>query len=246
MRLFCFPYAGGTAAVYNHWAAEFPDTVGVCAVELPGRRLRRRELPARRMKPLVEAVADGLRPYTDLPFAFFGHSMGALLAFEVARALHHSGRPGPRAVFLSAAAAPHLPRGGPRLSQLPDDAFLEEVRAYGGTPEALLAEPEVMRLFLPTLRSDFELFETYVYEHRPGPALACPVHLYGGDRDERVSPDRVAAWRDLVPEVAGVRTFPGGHFFLHEARHLLTEAIGAELAALLSSAGRPAAARVLP
>ncbi|WP_165953703.1 thioesterase domain-containing protein [Streptomyces sp. 8K308] len=245
MRLFCFPYAGGSATAFSAWPADLPEWITVSAVELPGRRLRRKEPPARRMAPLVTAVIDGLGAELRPPYAFFGHSLGALVAFEVARELHHTGRPGPTALFLSGAGAPHLPRTGARTSQLPDDAFLAEVRAYGGTHEALLADPEILRLFLPTLRADFELFETYVYEHRPGPALDCPVHLFAGERDERVDQARVAAWRDLVPTVASARVLPGGHFFPHDSRARLTAAIAAELAALLPP-GRPSAAPVTP
>ncbi|TDC72673.1 thioesterase II family protein [Streptomyces hainanensis] len=232
-RLFCFPYAGGTAAAYRGWQEDLPGEVEVCAVEPPGRRVRHREPAIRRMPELVDAAVAGLAPLLDRPFALFGHSLGALVAYEVARALPAAGLPTPDALFLSGAAAPHLPRPGRRLSGLPDAEFLAELRDYGGTPTALLADPELIGLFLPTLRADFEVFETYA--HQPGHVPACPTHLYGGQRDHRVIATQLRAWRALSPSVAGVRMFPGGHFYLHEDRTAVTDAVAGDLAGLASA-----------
>ncbi|HZI10884.1 MAG TPA: alpha/beta fold hydrolase [Myxococcus sp.] len=233
LRLFCFPYAGGASSIYGRWQGDFPEDIEVCAVELPGRRARGREPFIRRAAPLVEAAAQGLAPYLDLPFAFFGHSMGALLAFELALHLRRTGGPEPRALFLSAAAAPHLPKTRTPLWNLPDDAFLAGIRGYGGTPDEVFAEPGFLALFLPILRADFEVFDTYEYED-DGP-LDCPVHVYGGRDDERVTPGQLRAWGEVARGLESVELFPGGHFYLNEQRPALTGAIARELAGLRPS-----------
>ena len=236
MRLFCLPYAGGGSSIYSHWQADFPEDIEVCAVELPGRRARLREPLIRRAAPLVEALSQGLAPYFDVPFVFFGHSLGALLAFELAQHLRRAGRPGPRALFLSSTAAPHLPKSRRPLWNLSDAEFLTEIRAYGGTPEELFSAPNLRALFLPVLRADFEVFDTYVYED-DGP-LGCPLHVYGGRDDALATPGQLRAWGELAPGLESVELFPGGHFYLHEQRPALTAAIARELAGLVPGHSR--------
>jgi medium-chain acyl-[acyl-carrier-protein] hydrolase len=227
LRLFCIPFAGGGSSFYSPWQAAFPDEIEVCALELPGRRRRVSEPPFRRAGPLVAAMADGLAPYLGLPFALFGHSMGGLLAFELARTLHRTSGLAPRALFLSAVGAPHLRRTRRPLWNLPDADFLEEVRAYGGIPEEALAEPGLMEMFLPALRADFEIFDTYELEG--GEPVDCPVYLYGGEQDPFVAPACLAAWIDVVPNVVSAKFFSGGHFYLSDHREALTEAIARAL-----------------
>ncbi|MCP3137812.1 thioesterase II family protein [Pyxidicoccus xibeiensis] len=231
LRLFCLPYAGGGSSIYSRWQGDFPEDIEVCAVELPGRRARLREPPIRRAAALVEAIAEGVAPFLDLPFVFFGHSMGALLAFELARHLRRVGRQGPCALFVSAAAAPHLPRSRKLLWRLGDAEFLSEIRGYGGTPEEVFSEPDLRALFLPVLRADFEVFDTYEFED-DGP-LACPLHVYGGRDDERATPGQLRAWGELASHLESVELFPGGHFYLHEQRPALTAAVARELAAFV-------------
>ncbi|GIJ26726.1 thioesterase [Micromonospora qiuiae] len=228
MRLFCLPHAGGTAAAYGSWHGEFPEEIEVCAVELPGRRARLREPLIRRVKPLVAAIASGLKPHLDLPYAFFGHSYGALLAFELHHHLLGEGHgSGPRALFLSGASAPHMPRANPPLSHLDDEAFVQELLGYGGIPDTLVGESAVMQMFVPVLRADIEAFEHYVPS--PRDLIDCPVYLYGGDRDHLAAPAQVAAWRELVAGPAPLELFPGGHFYLQEHRALLTASIARRL-----------------
>jgi medium-chain acyl-[acyl-carrier-protein] hydrolase len=233
-RLFCFPYAGGSAAVYRGWQEQFPEQIQVCAVEPPGRRHRLSEEPLRRLPDLADAVVAGLAAESDLPFAFFGHSLGALVAFEVARRLSRGGRPGPRALFLSGAAAPQLPRRRRPLRNLPPAELISEVRTYGGTPPDILDDPAFLEIFLPVIRADFEMFETYAFEGGTRPD--CPAFLYGGEDDERVSAARLWAWRD-VADVDAVEMFPGGHFYLREQYRPLTASIGRVLSGLLCPAG---------
>jgi surfactin synthase thioesterase subunit len=232
-RLFCFPYAGGTAAAYHAWQGDFSDGVQVCAIEPPGRRHRMRERPCERLVDLADAVIDGIAGDLDLPFAFFGHSLGALVAFETARRLQLGGAAQPVVLFLSAAAAPHLPRTVRRVWDLPNQEFLSELEAYDGTPPAILDDPALAEVFLPILRADFRLFETY--SCRPPTRLDRPVRLYGGTRDPRVSPARLCAWRELAP-VESVELFDGGHFYLRSSRPALTASIGRRLLGATSNA----------
>lgn len=157
--------------------------------------------------------------------------MGAVLAFELALHLRRAGRPGPRALFLSAAPAPHLPKSRRPLWNMSDDDFLTAIRGYGGTPEEVFSEPELRALFLPVLRADFEVFDTYTYED-DGP-LECPVHVYGGRDDERATPGQLRAWGEVASRLESVELFPGGHFYLHEQRAALTATVARELAALV-------------
>lgn len=233
MRLFCLPYAGGGANVYAGWAREFPEELEVCLVEPPGRRGRLREPAFTRVGPLVDALDAALQPYLDLPYAFFGHSFGALLAYE----LHH--RLDPAALFLSGAAAPHLPRAGGSITGLPDRAFLDQVRGYGGIPDAVFADESMMAAFLPALRADFEAFEAY-RPAAPEP-VRCPLFLLGGAEDHVAPPAQVDAWRRLAAGPVQSRFFAGGHFYLNEQRRPLTAHVARHLGAQLYR--RPAPAR---
>ena len=156
LRLFCFPYAGGGAAAYRPWSNELPSQIDVCAVQLPGRETRLREAPFTRIGPLVETLERALRPYCDLPAAYFGHSMGALIAFELARQQRRLGRPGPVRLFVSGHHGPQLPDPHKPLHRLPKDEFVAELRRLNGTPEVVLQNAEIMELLLPYLRADLE------------------------------------------------------------------------------------------
>jgi surfactin synthase thioesterase subunit len=231
-RLFCFPHAGGGAMAYNPWRAAFGSELEVCAVELPGRGTRRREPLERDGRSLAAALRREWAGWLDEPFALFGHSMGALLAFEVAQQLTAAGGPVPLALFLSGAAAPHLPRTP--ITALPDAAFLAQVRDFGGMPDDLFEEPSLMAHYTPILRADFAVLEGYRLRRAPLPD--CPVHLFGGDRDHRITPSLVAAWRDVLP-VATTTFLPGGHFYLIDQ----LAALAAAIREVLVPAGRAAA-----
>jgi medium-chain acyl-[acyl-carrier-protein] hydrolase len=216
LRLFCFPYAGAGTSAFRGWHEALPPDVEVCSLQLPGRGSRLGEPAFRRMTPLVEALAEGVRAALGTPIAFFGHSMGALVAFELAREMRRRGWPAPRHLFVSGLAAPHLPDPAPtRLHRLTDGELVAELRRLGGTPPAVLESPEILELTLPTLRADFELLETYRYE--PEPPLDCDLTALGGQDDRFVTPGGLAAW---AAETSGRFTrvvFPGNHFFLHSA-----------------------------
>ncbi len=230
IRLFCFPYAGGGASIYHAWAQSLPPQVEVCPVQLPGRENRIREEPFRRMEALVEALAAGLAPLLDRPFAFFGHSMGSLIAFELARGLRREGRPGPVHLFVSGHRAPQLPPQDEPIHPLPDREFLDKVFQLNGTPEEVRTNPELRALFLPILRADFELCETYRY--RAEPPLPCPLSAFGGLGDSHAPREELQAWQAQSQGRFVLRMLPGDHFFLTSAGPLLLKILGQELYAI--------------
>jgi medium-chain acyl-[acyl-carrier-protein] hydrolase len=217
LRLICFPHAGGGAAAYREWGASFPASVEVCAIQPPGRASRLREPPMTRLTELVDAAREAVRPLLDLPLALFGHSMGALTAFEVARLLERNEGVSPVHLFVSGRRAPHLPTTESPVSHLPNDLFIAEMRRrYGGIPDTLLREKELMDLFLPGLRADTGALEDYRFE--AGDPLRCPIDAYGGRTDGSVTEEGLAAWTDHTSDSFRMRFFPGGHFFINEAR----------------------------
>src|SRR5205085_8881948 len=231
LRLFCFPYAGGGAATYHAWPGELPTEVEVCAVQLPGRASRSRESPYDRLKQLVEALAPAVLPYLDRPYAFFGHSMGALIAFELTRRLRREADTSPAHLFVSGRRAPQLPRTNPPIHDLPEAEFVQALRRLNGTPDEVLAHPELMELMLPLLRADFAAVGTY--EYTPEPALACPITAYGGLQDHEVSRAQLEAWRTQTTGGFTLRMLPGDHFYLQTGRALLLRSLFRELHELL-------------
>ena len=213
MRLLCFPYAGRGAATFWSWCRVAPETVEVCPVQLPGRDARHDERPYSAVEPLVEALCDGLAPWLEQPFALFGSSMGALIAFEFARALSRRSLPRPAHVFLAARRGPGRPAPRKPIRHLPDDEFLEEVGTCAGTPPEILADRAVMQFYLPLLRADFALCERYTY--RSGPPLQSPVTVLGGRMDPDVSLRDLVAWRAATRASFNLWLFSGDHFFVH-------------------------------
>ncbi len=236
MRLFCFPYAGGGAAIYRGWADELPAEIEVCPVQLPGREARLTESAYTHMQPLVEALADALAPQMqEKPFAFFGHSMGAAVAFELCHYLRQTGRQVPIHLLLSARRAPQRPprKEDKEIYSLPDEEFMQELRELDGTPEQVLEHPELMQLMLPLLRADFELNDTYELDLER-PLLETPIGAYGGLEDKEVDRDDLQAWSELSKGSFKLRMFPGNHFFLNDLRTQLVRAVAGDLIRLLN------------
>jgi medium-chain acyl-[acyl-carrier-protein] hydrolase len=225
-RLFCFPYAGGSAAIYRRWGNGPLADCEVCPVQIPGRERRIAERPIDRMTRLAGAVAAALP--LDKPFALFGHSMGALLAFETTRQLRRLGAPAPFHLFVSGAPAPQLCPNRPQRHRLGHEQFQAEVRKLGGTPEEVFADPELLDLVLPTLRADFAAIDTYIY--RDEAAFACPITALAGDRDREVDHFEVMEWRAQTQARFHFHLFAGDHFFITESsdsvRSLVAAALG--------------------
>ncbi|HEU5378345.1 MAG TPA: alpha/beta fold hydrolase [Ktedonobacteraceae bacterium] len=235
IRLFCFPYAGGTASMFYDWVANLPAGVEVCIIQLPGRENRFMEPPFDRLIPLVEALADNIQPYLDLPCVFFGHSMGGLICFELARYLWRNYKIKVAHLFVSGQSAPQLPDPYPAVHQLTDAELLEELRNFKGTPEMVLQNTELMELLLPTLRADFAISETYHYTF--GEPLETSISVFGGLQDEKLTQENLSAWCSQTRGSFKLQMFPGDHFFLHDARESLLQTISSELLNLLNSKG---------
>lgn len=222
MRVFCLPHAGGSAAIFARWPARLPEAIDLWAVELPGRGRRLLEAPLNRLPTLVGALADAITPHVEKPFALFGHSMGALVAFELARELRRRALPAPCRLIVAAFPAPHLLRESRRRQELPDDELLGELKRLGGTPEEALRDPELMALYLPVIRADLALCESY--RHSWEPPLACAVTALGGTLDELVGEEMLAAWRLHTSDDFRCHQLPGeGHFFVETASSSLIE-----------------------
>lgn len=226
LRLFCFPYAGAGASVFRSWAKQLP-TVEVFSIQPPGRETRLREPCFTRLDSLIQALLPDLLPYLDSPFAFFGHSMGALIGFELARQLQRSRYQTPIHLFVSGRRAPQLPPLEPPLHQLPNTEFLQSLQSYNGTPASVLQNSDLMDLFLPILKADFALIETYQY--RAEDPLGCSISSFGGMQDSKVSLDALSAWRDQTSSAFTLQMFPGDHFYLNRQPESLLAAIGTAL-----------------
>lgn len=236
VRLFCFPYAGGGATIYNGWGGILPNQIEVCAALLPGRGNRMREPAVTEVGALVRALAEALENSLDRPFAFFGHSMGALISFELARHLRERGCPQPAHLFVSARRAPQLPNTQRITHDLPEPEFLDELRRLQGTPSEILEHPELMQLLSPLLRADFALTEKYAYA--PGPPLNCGISAFGGLQDEDTTREELEGWKEQTAERFKLRMLPGNHFFLNDYRELLLRSLVEDLSPLLSFRAR--------
>jgi medium-chain acyl-[acyl-carrier-protein] hydrolase len=234
LRLFCFPYAGVGPSIYRPWLAAVPAHIEAKVIQLPGREGRWREPALTSIATIADNVARAIEPHMQLPFIFYGHSLGSSVAFEVTRRLRAAGRPLPRHLFVGAHRGPQLPNPHSAVSHLPDDAFIAEVRKrYDGIPQAVLDNPELLELMLPCLRADFTAFETY--EYRAEAPLDVPISAFGGDLDTYVRTHEVAGWRDQTTSRFRMRVIPGNHFFLQTARDQVIAAVVDDLAVALET-----------
>ncbi len=232
LRLFCFPYSGAAASIFYSWSSVLPNTIEVCPVQYPGHGTRVGEPLLTDLPGLVEQAYQALRPFWDKPFAFFGHSMGALVSFELARFLYRSNSAESNLVglFVSGHNAPQLPDQMENIHDLPEAEFIERLRKLNGTPEDVLQNDELRELVIPILRADFKMSETYTCQ--PSTALACPIFACGGLADIYTSREGLEAWRVHTSKAFSARMFPGDHFYLTEARIMLLQVIARELSQL--------------
>jgi medium-chain acyl-[acyl-carrier-protein] hydrolase len=232
LRMFCFPYAGGGASVFRNWMSHLPSSVELCSVQFPGREGRFKEPPFTKLAPLVEVMAEAIGPYLDKPFVIFGHSMGAIIAFEFIRLLQRKSGPHPLHFFASGCQAPQTEDDEPVTYNLPENEFLEELRRLNGTGEDIFNHPELVQFLIPLLRADFELVQTYSYV--PGPKLECPITALGGLQDVEVPREHLDAWREQTRAAFSLRMLPGDHFFLSSSRLLLLRILSKEISQLAS------------
>lgn len=217
--------------MYRAWRREAAAGLEICALQLPGREARIRETPFRRIGDAVSAVSAELRPFLDRPFAFFGYSMGALIAYELVRALRSDGGVGPIALCVAAAGAPRDRSGANerRLHALPDAAFKDALRELSGTPEAVLEHEELMELMLPVLRADFELHETYRIPEAGELRLDCPILAFGGDDDPNVPREDLEAWNACTSAEFRAVIYPGHHFFFETSATPMLRAVSSAM-----------------
>ncbi len=212
-RLFALPSAGGGAAGFFRWRPAMPTGVELVPIQLPGREARIGEPPISDLRQLVDEIADAVVPLTDCRFALLGHSMGAWLAFELARELRRQGAGMPCLLIAAASPAPHRPKTAEPLHLLPDAEFVAEMaRRFDGIPPAVRANAELLQLLLPAMRADMKLLETYEYTDEP--PLETDVLAIGGTEDRAVSATGLADWRRHTSLHFSNRLLPGGHFFL--------------------------------
>jgi medium-chain acyl-[acyl-carrier-protein] hydrolase len=228
LRLFCFPYGGAGASGYRAWSRSLPQEVEIVPVNFPGREARFRETPYTRMEPLLAELTATL-DFTSAPFAFFGHSLGALVAFALARELRRLGKRAPSLLVVSGYPAPQLHRDRPHVAHLPHDEFVATLREHFDVTPDLLDDPVLAEMALPVLRADLAIVETYVY--RDEPPLALPLAAFGGIGDPEASEEQIRGWQAQSTQPVRVRMFPGGHFFVNSER----EAVVGELATVLRS-----------
>ena len=232
MRLFCFPYAGGSSFLFHKWHQHLPNSVEICTVQLPGRGARTHEPAFDSIQLLIETLGPAIHSFVQQPFAFFGHSMGAIIAFELTLYLRRKYGLLPSHLFVSGRRAPQIPKRDPHLYNLPHDEFISELKRLDGTPLEVLEHPELMELMMPLLRADFALVDTYNYS--PEPPLDCGITAYGGSQDQEVSVDELQAWQGHTCSAFRLQMMNGGHFFIQREPEDLLRSLNRELLHLVS------------
>jgi len=230
IRLFCFPYAGGGPYTYRNWPDRLPASVEVLAAQFPGRGSRLFEPPFTDLAQFVEESSRSLLQYSDKPFAFFGHSMGALVSFKVACHLRENNRPLPHHLFLSGRAGPRNLQGKLRISRLSDADFILELSRLGGTPKAVLENTELMTMMLPSVRADFVACESYI--HTMESPLPCPISVFAGMEDAEFTQEQLEEWHTETAGSFSLKSFPGDHFYLEMEQQLLFDTIANSLTAV--------------
>ena len=220
LRLFLFPYAGGGPPAFAAWDEEFDSRIETVIVHYPGRGSRFREQPIKRIDILVENLFQAIQPYLDKPFAFFGHSLGSLIAFELAKLVQ------PQVLFVSGCIAPHLPNPRSMIHHLPNPDFIKSLKEFNGIPNEVASNSELMELLIPMLRADFEAFETYrTNSHQ----LPCPIVGFGGLDDPSTSREQLDGWSAHTSANFRSQYFSGDHFFINANKKDIIAAITSEI-----------------
>ncbi|NET45469.1 thioesterase II family protein [Okeania sp. SIO2B3] len=223
LRLFCFHSSASGASLFRLWGKHLPSNIEVCAIQLPGRETRIKETLITKWDDLLSSLTKDLQPFlTEYPFVFFGHSLGGLICFEVARKLRAKKLPTPKYMFISGRRAPHIPIDN-QLHQASNQTLISTLREYGGTPEAVLENQDLMELFLPILRADFTLNEKYIYSLEA--PFEFPIVAFRGINDTAVNLQQLSEWEKHTVGNFALHEFPGGHMFFLQQPETLIEAI---------------------
>jgi surfactin synthase thioesterase subunit len=228
IRLFCLPCAGGGASFYRTWQSTLSSEIEVVPVCLPGREQRLGEPAIDTIEHMITTLKNAILPLLDIPYAFFGYSMGAIIAHHLACQLAHDGSPSPAHVFIAALRSPDLPLCRSPFHSLPSDKLWQEIAKYGGTPQEILESDEFRSLLEPSLRADFRLAETTLSGHlKP---LDCPITVFGGTTDPSPRPEELDGWRHATNRPVEINTYQGGHFFVKAHENALLRVIASALA----------------
>jgi medium-chain acyl-[acyl-carrier-protein] hydrolase len=228
VRLFCFPYAGGGASIFARWPQYLPEEIELNAMQLPGHEDRIADSPYTDLGSLLSEVTRNLQPLLDKPFALLGHSMGALICYELARKIRRDFRQQPARLFLSGLRALQIPNPDTPLHSLGTAEFLQQLQARYGMPSSILCQSELLDLFVPLLQADFQLCETYAYT--PEPPFDCPMSVFGGLEDCRVSRGDLAAWKSHTTGSLRLRMLEGNHYFFEHLWVEMARAVAQDLA----------------
>lgn len=231
-QLICIPYAGGSAYIFNDWPKFLSNLVQVCAIQLPGRGRRIQEPAFTELSAIVPPLTEALLPHLGSRFAIFGHSMGALIGFELLRELRKRYRRNAAHLFVSGCYAPHIPDPNP-LYSLPDQGFIEGLKRLQGVPPAGLDNAELVQLMLPTLRADCLVTESYVYQDDL--PLHCPITVFGGTEDTIAKEEDLVEWERHTNSRFARHIFPGKHFFFEAAQTSILQIVNREIGATLST-----------
>ena len=233
VRLFCFSYAGGSASTFRDWCNQVPNGVEICSVQLPGRGTRFREPSLTSMNLLLDALVQEFTPHCHVPFAFFGHSMGAQVAFEFTRRLRQCSEMCPVQLFVSGRCAPQINSSRRPIHRLSEKDFIEEIKKLNGTPDEALQHPELMELVSPILRADIKLIETWKYiDDEP---LEVPITAFGGIDDGGVTARHLEDWGYQTCRDFSMQLFEGDHFFINTSRVNLLNTVSGILSPIVRS-----------
>jgi medium-chain acyl-[acyl-carrier-protein] hydrolase len=214
--------------LFRNWPNKISPEIEVVPIQLPGKEVRMGDPLHSDLAGLVEDLGDAIESLLNVPFAFFGYSLGSMISFELARRIRRKRLGNPVHFFVSARQAPQLPEPNPDIRHLPDDQFVSEViRRYDGIPKEIVQDPDVLAIFLPILRADIGMIETYTY--REEPPFDCPITVFGGEHDREATYDQLAAWQKQTCGTFETRIYPGNHFFLESCEESIIEKISLDL-----------------
>jgi medium-chain acyl-[acyl-carrier-protein] hydrolase len=242
-RLICFPHAGGAPIAFFPWADLCGENIECISLQYRGRAQRLKEAPLTSIEEFVEEIGSDLSMLSDKPFAFYGHSFGGIVAFELARQLQRSGAPGPHHLYVGATRPPHVQSPFPPIHRLPDDEFVANVQSrYGGIPPIILDDADVMKMFLPAMRGDFIAYESYRYQ--PGAPLEVPITVFGGAQDKAVKAECLREWELHTEAGFDINILPGDHFFLLNSAEQLIRTVEARFVSCQTKQSAQSAALV--